>query len=117
MWRERDAPDWRSAAIEGSHYTSSARFADERRRIFSRTWQLAGRLEQLSEPGDYLTCEVAGESVLVDTGNFRAGGTVTVTVRCVSSMHDVAFVGVPGTRTFTARSVEVIDTYRGEDGS
>ena len=52
----------------------------------------------------------------VDTSDFRAGGTVTVIVRCVSSMRDVAFVGVPGTRAFTARAVEVVDRYRGEGG-
>ncbi len=28
-------------------------------------------------------------------------------------MADVTLLGVPGTRTFTARVVEVIDTYRG----
>lgn len=48
----------------------------------------------------------------VDTTSFRAGGTVAVTVRCVASMSDVTFIGVPGTRTFEGRAVEVIDTYR-----
>ena len=51
----------------------------------------------------------------VDTSDFRAGGTVTVTVTCQASMADVTLLGVPGTRTFTARVVEVIDTYRGGD--
>jgi len=49
----------------------------------------------------------------VDTSDFRPGGTVTITVRCRASMADVSLIGVPGTRTFTARAVEVIDTYRG----
>lgn len=49
----------------------------------------------------------------VDTSDFRAGGTVTVTVTCQASMADVTLLGVPGTRNFTARVVEVIDTYRG----
>lgn len=49
----------------------------------------------------------------VDTSDFHAGGTVTVTVTCRASMADVTLLGVPGTRTFTARVVEVIDTYRG----
>jgi Flp pilus assembly protein TadG len=53
----------------------------------------------------------------VDTSDFRTGGTVTVTVGCLSSMRDLAFIGVPGTRVFTARAVEVIDRYRGEDSS
>lgn len=49
----------------------------------------------------------------VDTGRFAAGGTVSVTVRCVADMSDVTLLGVPGTRTFESRSVEVIDRYRG----
>ena len=48
----------------------------------------------------------------VDTGEFVAGGTVTATVRCETSMADVSLLGVPGRRTFTATAVEVIDTYR-----
>ena len=51
----------------------------------------------------------------VDTSNFEPGGTVTVTVDCEASMADVTLLGVPGTRTFTATSVEVIDTYRGSE--
>ena len=51
----------------------------------------------------------------VDTSNFEPGGTVTVTVTCQASMADVTLLGVPGTRTFTATSVEVIDTYRGSE--
>ena len=50
----------------------------------------------------------------VDTTDFRAGGTVTVTVACEASMADVALLGVPGSRTFTARVVEVIDRHRGD---
>ncbi len=49
----------------------------------------------------------------VDTSRFGAGGTVAVTVRCTASMVDVSLLGVPGSRTFTARSVEVVDRYRG----
>lgn len=52
----------------------------------------------------------------VDTSMFEPGGTVTVTVRCDASMADVTLLGVPGTRSFTATSTEVIDTYR-SDGS
>lgn len=51
----------------------------------------------------------------VDTTNFAPGGTVTVTVRCTASMRDVSLLAVPGSRTFVARSVEVIDRHRGED--
>lgn len=49
----------------------------------------------------------------VDTTQLVAGGRVSVTVRCVADMSDVTLLGVPGTRTFESRSVEVIDRYRG----
>lgn len=52
----------------------------------------------------------------VDTSRFGAGGTVAVTVSCTASMRDVTLLGVPGTRTFVARSVEVVDRYRGGAG-
>ena len=53
-------------------------------------------------------------TIEVDDTDFRPGGTVSVTVDCVASMADVTLLGVPGTRTFTARSTEVIDRYRGD---
>jgi Flp pilus assembly protein TadG len=53
-------------------------------------------------------------ATIVDTDDFAPGGTVTVTVRCEASMADVTLLGVPGSRTFTATAVEVIDTYRAE---
>jgi choline monooxygenase len=37
----------------------------EKQRIFSRTWQLVGRLDQVSRPGDFLTATIADEPVLV----------------------------------------------------
>ncbi len=49
----------------------------------------------------------------IDTSRFTAGGTVAVTLRCTASMADVSLLGVPGSRTFTARSVQVVDRYRG----
>ena len=50
----------------------------------------------------------------VDTSGFEPAGTVTITVRCDASMADVTLLGVPGTRSFTATSTEVIDTYRSD---
>jgi hypothetical protein len=52
----------------------------------------------------------------VDTTALVPGGQVVVTVRCVADMADVALLGVPGQRTFVARSIEVVDTYRGTGG-
>ena len=54
-------------------------------------------------------------SIDVDTSNLRPGGDVRVTVRCVADMSDVTLVGVPGTRTFEATSIEVVDRFRAGD--
>lgn len=54
--------------------------------------------------------------VTVDTTNFTAGGRVAVTVGCEASFADLALLAVPGSRTFTATAVEVIDTYRADAG-
>ncbi|HJQ36201.1 MAG TPA: SRPBCC family protein [Thermoanaerobaculia bacterium] len=42
---------------------------DENRHVFGRTWQLAGQLEQVREPGQYFTATIANEPVLVVRGN------------------------------------------------
>lgn len=50
--------------------------------------------------------------IQVETDDFEPGGSVTVALRCTASMADVVLLGVPGQRTFDARAIEVIDTYR-----
>ena len=47
----------------------------ERRKIFFRTWQLVGRLDQVKSSGDYFTSNLAGEPLLVvrdQSGTVRA---------------------------------------------
>lgn len=41
----------------------------ERETVFARSWQVAGRVDQLREAGEYITCELAGEPILVVRGN------------------------------------------------
>jgi choline monooxygenase len=41
----------------------------ERRTIFTRSWQMVGRADQVREPGQYLTRELAGEPILVVRGS------------------------------------------------
>lgn len=50
-----------------------------------------------------------------DTSQFRRGGQVRVTVTCAVGLDDVAFAGLPGQRTFSATSTEIIDVFRGGD--
>ena len=56
----------------------------------------------------------ASIETVVDTSDLQPGGRVTVDVTCIASMADVALLGVPGTRTFRAHAVEVVDRYRSD---
>jgi Flp pilus assembly protein TadG len=62
-----------------------------------------------------LSCAVL--DVDVNTAAFQPGGWVGVTVTCQASRSDLALLGVPGTRTFSAHTVEVIDRYVGVPGA
>jgi nitrite reductase/ring-hydroxylating ferredoxin subunit len=48
-----------------SIYVDPERFARERDRLFRRTWHVAGRSEELPEPGDFLVWERIGQSVVI----------------------------------------------------
>jgi Flp pilus assembly protein TadG len=48
-----------------------------------------------------------------DPSTFVAGGEITVTVSCDVNLADVALPGIPGARTVTSTSTEVIDRFRG----
>ncbi len=43
----------------------------ERQTVFSRTWQVVARTDQVTEPGQYVTAEIASEPVVVVCGNDR----------------------------------------------
>ena len=49
-------------------YFEPAAFAEERAKIFSRTWQVVGHASQVANPGDYFTTELAGEPLLLARG-------------------------------------------------
>jgi glycine betaine catabolism A len=51
--------------LPGRDYHDPAVYEADRSRIFHSLWSCIGREEQLAEPGDYLTQELAGESILV----------------------------------------------------
>ncbi len=57
-----------------------------------------------------LSC--ARSDVSVDTSQFRAGGSVAVTVRCTVNMSALTLAGVPGVMTLTATSRSPLETYR-----
>jgi phenylpropionate dioxygenase-like ring-hydroxylating dioxygenase large terminal subunit len=51
--------------LPGRDYHAAEVFDLERERIFARNWFYAGRAEGLDAPGDFVTVDVAGESVIV----------------------------------------------------
>jgi choline monooxygenase len=58
----------RAWSVPASFYTDPEIGAQENERIFSRTWQVVGRGEQLAKPGDYFTAELLGEPLLLVRG-------------------------------------------------
>jgi choline monooxygenase len=61
-------PVSQASTIPGAWYTDERIAELERKTVFSRIWQMAGRVEQVAAPGQYITAEVAGEPVLVVRG-------------------------------------------------
>src|SRR5438067_1415254 len=62
------APLAEAATIPAEWYTDTRVAELERRTVFSRTWQLVGRAEQMAAAGQYVTAAVAGEPVVVVRG-------------------------------------------------
>lgn len=58
-----------ASTIPASWYIDPRILDLERNTTFSRTWQLAARADQVRNPGDYVTCEIAGEPSLVVRGD------------------------------------------------
>ena len=55
--------------LPGRDYADPAVYEHERNAVFHRTWFCVGREEEAPQPGDFLTRDVAGESVLVTRTN------------------------------------------------
>jgi choline monooxygenase len=49
-------------------YTDASVFADEKEKIFARTWQVVGHASQVANPGDFFTTELMGEPLLFVRG-------------------------------------------------
>ncbi|ROO62985.1 hypothetical protein EDC02_4994 [Micromonospora sp. Llam0] len=54
----------------------------------------------------------AGLTIDVDTGGFRRGGQVRVTVSCTVTTRGLTGIGLPGSTTFTATATSPIDVFR-----
>jgi choline monooxygenase len=68
----RDAPLPEASTIPAVWYREPGLLDLERQTVFSRHWQPAGRVDQVREPGQFVSCELAtGEPVVVVRGNDR----------------------------------------------
>ncbi len=57
-----------ASTLPSEWYMEPALLEQEKERVFSRTWQLVGRAEQVAAPGDYFTASIGHEPVLVARG-------------------------------------------------
>lgn len=74
-----DRPFEQALAMPPEVYNSQAFLDLELEHIFSREWFCVGRADALATPGDYLTCELAGQPIMVlrdREGRLRAQSNV-----------------------------------------
>jgi choline monooxygenase len=63
-----ELPLEQASTIPSSWYLN-AELADlERHTVFARSWQFAGREEQVRNPGQYITCDIASQPIIVVRG-------------------------------------------------
>jgi choline monooxygenase len=59
----------RAFTIPASWYTNDELYQLELQNVFTRSWQMVARGDQVNEPGQYVTADVAGEPIVVVKGN------------------------------------------------
>ena len=64
-----EAPLAEASTIPSAWYTDQRIFELEKQTVFSRSWQMAARTDQLRAPGNYVTSEIAGEPIVVVRGH------------------------------------------------
>ena len=68
----------RAKTIPAAWYTDPAMYAAERKRIFAASWLIAGRTEQLSAAGSFVTLDVAGLPILLVRDSEKLGAFFNV---------------------------------------
>jgi len=63
--RAVDRPLEKAATLPRPLFTDLGVYELEVRRLFHRTWHCLGRTDEIPEPGDFKTCEIAGSGILV----------------------------------------------------
>ena len=64
-----NSPLAEASTIPAPWYVDSRVMELERRAVFARSWQMVGRRDQVQEPGQYITCELAGEPLVIVCGS------------------------------------------------
>ncbi len=64
--------------IPAPWYTDQRIYELEIQTVFARSWQMVGRLDQVSEPGQYLTTEIANEPIVIVRGDNALRGFFNV---------------------------------------
>lgn len=57
-----------ASTLPSGWYTDARVLESETEKVFGRTWQLAGRVEQVAAPGQYFTATIGDEPVIVARG-------------------------------------------------
>src|SRR5207248_6115555 len=58
----------RAATMPARWYIAPEFLALEKEKVFARTWQAIGRTDEVARIGDFFTCEVLGEPIVVTRG-------------------------------------------------
>ncbi|WP_170365038.1 aromatic ring-hydroxylating oxygenase subunit alpha [Ruegeria arenilitoris] len=82
-------------SLEARYYIDPAIFEEEKQGLLARTWQFAGHVAQVREPGDYFAFEIAGQNLFCIRG--RDGEIRTFYNVCQHRAHEMV-TGAGNTR-------------------
>ncbi len=107
--------------VMGGRYAQARADVDAAARDAARAGSIARGADSAAADGESaarariregdVTCRTLG--FVLDTTDFRAGGSVTATVTCTVDLSDLSGLRLPTSKTFTASFTEPIDLYRG----
>jgi choline monooxygenase len=64
-----NVPLTQASTVPSSWYVNKELYELELKTVFSNTWQLAGRLDQVGQAGQYVTTDIGGEPIVVVRGS------------------------------------------------
>jgi Flp pilus assembly protein TadG len=93
---------------------AAGRFAMARNRVDEAARDAAREASTWATPGTASNNGVScrNPTVVIDTSRLRPGGEVVADVSCTVELADVMGLKVGGSRSFQARAVAVVDTFR-----